>query len=57
MRETGLSELFKTEERIRILRYMAGQRTAAARTVVEAAGTSKTLVSRYLHLLVCPFSS
>ena len=57
MRETGLNELFKTEERIRILRYVVGPRTAAARTVVEAAGTSNALVLRYLHLLVCPFSS
>jgi len=52
MREAGLSELFKTEERIRILRYVAGQRTVTATAVVEATGTSKALVSRYLHLLV-----
>ena len=57
MRETGLNELFKTEKRIRILRYVAGPRTAAARTVAGAAGTSNALVLRYLHLLVCPFSS
>ena len=46
MREAGLSELFKTEERIRILRYVAGQRTVTATAVVEATGTSKALVSR-----------
>jgi DNA-binding IclR family transcriptional regulator len=36
-----LTELFRTEERICILRYVAG-----------ATGTSKPLVSRYLRLLV-----
>ncbi|KUG20052.1 MAG: nucleotidyltransferase domain-containing protein [Methanomicrobiaceae archaeon] len=52
MREPVLSDLFRTEERIRVLRYVAGRQTVAATGVVEATGVSKALVSRYLHLLV-----
>ena len=47
-----LTELFKTEERIRILRYVAGQRQVTTTAVAGASGTSKPLVSRYLRLLV-----
>lgn len=47
-----LTELFKTEERIRILRYVAGQRQVTTTAVAGATETSKPLVSRYLRLLV-----
>jgi len=51
-----LTELFKTEERIRILRYVAGQRQVTTTAVTGATGTSKPLVSRYLRLVAqCNF--
>lgn len=36
----GLSELVKTEERIRLLWYVAGRLAVTARAAVEAAGFS-----------------
>lgn len=52
MRKPALTELFKTEERIRILRYVARRSPVTTTAVVGATGTSKPLVSRYLRLLV-----
>lgn len=46
-----LCELFKTEERIKIIRYIARESTFTAVSVVEVTGTSKGHVSRYLNLL------
>jgi DNA-binding IclR family transcriptional regulator len=52
MEKPVLTELFKTEERIRILRHVAGRSPVTATAVAGATGTSKPLVSRYLRLLV-----
>lgn len=46
-----LCELFKTEERIRILRYIAREQEFSSVSVVEATETSKGHVSKYLNLL------
>ncbi len=51
MGKSVLSELFKTEERIRILWYVAERSPVTATAVAAATGTSKALVSRYLRLL------
>jgi len=51
MGKSVLTELFETEEKIRILRYVAEQSPVTATTVVAATGTSKALVLRYLYLL------
>lgn len=49
--KTVFIELFKTKERIRILRYVAKRSPVTATAVPGATGTSKPLVSRYLRLL------
>jgi DNA-binding transcriptional ArsR family regulator len=51
MGETALTELFKTEERIRILRYVAERSPVTATAVTRATGASKPLVSHHLRLL------
>ncbi|WP_214083926.1 helix-turn-helix domain-containing protein [Methanoculleus sp.] len=51
MGKSVLTELFKTEERIRILRHIAERSPVTATAVAAATGTSKALVSRYLRLL------
>ena len=51
MGKSVLTELFKTEGRIHILRYVAERSPATATIVITAIGTSKTLVLRYLRLL------
>ncbi|MBR1369802.1 MAG: ArsR family transcriptional regulator [Methanocalculus sp. MSAO_Arc2] len=52
MEETILSDLFKTGERIRILRYVSTRQEVNATEIVQALSVSKALVSRYMHLLV-----
>jgi predicted nucleotidyltransferase len=46
-----LSEIFKTEERIRILRHISLRQSATVGTVALATGVSKGLVSGYLNML------
>jgi predicted nucleotidyltransferase len=47
-----LTELFKTEERARILRYVMFRSAFSVAEVSRATGVTKGLVSRYLRLLV-----
>jgi predicted nucleotidyltransferase len=47
-----LPEIFKTEERIRILRHISLRTSATVGAVALATGVSKGLVSGYLNLLV-----
>jgi len=47
-----LPEIFKTEERIRILRHISLRQSATIGSVALAAGVSKGLVSGYLNMLV-----
>lgn len=51
MKTELLCELFKTEERIKILRHIAREQVFNSVSVVEATGTSKGHVSKYLNLL------
>jgi predicted nucleotidyltransferase len=46
-----LTELFKTEERAKILRYVMFRSGFSVSEVSRAAGVNKGLVSRYLHIL------
>lgn len=46
-----LAEVFRTEERVRILRHVAERGTVTAMAIVRAEGVSKALVSRYLRRL------
>jgi predicted nucleotidyltransferase len=46
-----LTELFKTEERAKILRYVMFRSSFSVSEVSRAAGVNKGLVSRYLHIL------
>jgi len=46
-----LIELFKTEERARVLRYVMFRNSFRAAEVSRATGVTKGLVSRYLRLL------
>lgn len=46
-----LTELFKTEERAKILRYVMFRSIFSVSEVSRAAGVNKGLVSRYLHIL------
>lgn len=48
---TNLPEIFKTEERIRILEFVSKSESVTATDVINETGVSKALVSRYLHLL------
>lgn len=45
-------ELLKTEERVRILRYVMFRSSSSVAEVSRATGVTKGLVSRYLRLLV-----
>ncbi len=47
-----LPELFKSEERIRILRYIGIRTSFTVQSVADATGVSKGLVSQYLNMLV-----
>ena len=47
-----LTELFKTEERARVLRYVMFRSAFSVAEVSRATGVTKGLVSRYLRLLV-----
>ena len=47
-----LTELFKTEERACILRYVMYRKSFCAVDVSRDTGVTKGLVSRYLHILV-----
>ena len=47
-----LTELFKTEERARVLRYVVFRSAFRVAEVSRATGVTKGLVSRYLRLLV-----
>lgn len=47
-----LSELFKTEERVKILRYIMSRSIFSVSEVSLAAKVNRGLVSRYLRLLV-----
>ncbi|ADN37079.1 transcriptional regulator, ArsR family [Methanolacinia petrolearia DSM 11571] len=49
---TILPDLFKTEERVRILDYVSKRESVTATNVIKETGASKASVSRYLHLLV-----
>jgi predicted nucleotidyltransferase len=46
-----LTELFKTEERVRILRYAMFRKSFRAVDVSNDTGVTKGLISRYLHIL------
>lgn len=46
-----LCEIFKTEERIKILRFISREIIFTGTSVTESAGTSKGHVSKYLRLL------
>lgn len=46
-----LSELFKTEERVRVLRYVMFRKSFRAVDVSKYTEVTKGLVSRYLHIL------
>lgn len=46
-----LCEIFKTEERIKILRFISREISFTGTSVTESAGTSKGHVSKYLRLL------
>jgi hypothetical protein len=46
-----LTELFKTEERAKILRHVMFRSSFSVSEVSRAAGVNKGLVSRYLHIL------
>jgi DNA-binding IclR family transcriptional regulator len=46
-----LTELFKTEERVKILRYVMFRSSFSVSEVSRATGVNKGLVSRYLRLL------
>jgi predicted nucleotidyltransferase len=46
-----LIELFKTEERARVLRYVMFRNSSSVAEVSRATGVTKGLVSRYLRLL------
>ncbi len=46
-----LSELFKSEDRIRILRYVSERETVTVQSTVQGTGVSKPVVSRYLAML------
>lgn len=52
MDDTILPDLFKTGERIRILRYVSIRQEVNATEIVQALSVSKALVSRYMHLLI-----
>jgi predicted nucleotidyltransferase len=47
-----LPELFKSEDRLRILRYVAERENVTVQTVAKTTRVSKPVVSRYMHLLV-----
>ena len=47
-----LNELFKTEERAKVLRYVMFRKSLRVAEVSRATGVTKGLVSRYLRLLV-----
>jgi predicted nucleotidyltransferase len=49
---TVLPELFKSEERIRILRHIGIRTSFTVQSVTDATGVSKGLVSQYLNMLV-----
>lgn len=51
MTAAELAEVFRTEERVRILRHVAEQGPVTATAIVRAEGVSKALVSRYLRRL------
>lgn len=47
-----IPELFKSEDRLRILRYVAERENVTVQTVAKATRVSKPVVSRYMHLLI-----
>ena len=47
-----LPELFKSEDRLRMLRYVAERENVTVQTVAKATHVSKPVVSRYMHVLV-----
>lgn len=47
-----LPELFKSDERIRILRHIGIRTSFTVQSVTDATGVSKGLVSQYLNMLV-----
>ena len=47
-----LPELFKSEDRVRILRYVAERKNVTVQTTAQGTGVSKPVVSRYLNLLI-----
>jgi predicted nucleotidyltransferase len=47
-----LPELFKSEDRLRILRYVAEREIVTVQTVAKATAVSKPVVSRYMHVLI-----
>ncbi len=46
-----LKELFKTDERVKILRYIGARKTFSVHSVSQDNGVSKGMVSQYLRLL------
>lgn len=47
-----LPELFKSEDRVRILRYVAERKNVTVQTTAQGTRVSKPVVSRYLNLLI-----
>jgi len=46
-----LPELFKSDDRVRILRYVSERKSVTVQSTAEATGVSKPVVSRYLNAL------
>jgi len=51
MTAAELAEVFRTEERVRILRHVVEQGPVTATAIVRAEGVSEALVSRHLRRL------
>jgi len=47
-----LPELFKSEDRVRILRYTSERKSVSVRSVATGTGVSTPVVSRYLRILI-----
>ena len=47
-----LPELFKSEDRVRILRYTSERKSVSVRSVATGTGVSSPVVSRYLSVLI-----
>jgi predicted nucleotidyltransferase len=46
-----LPELFKSDDRVRILRHISERKSVTVQSTAQSTGVSKPVVSRYLHVL------